>query len=116
MRHPFHAIAIFVITALLISSPAASQRLSLAPIQAQADGKSTETVANISFDKCKELMSEKIEALKANPMGIISVLSANYMKIVRVCTDPGDVLFTCSDADQWLVVTTNPISADRRCK
>jgi len=116
MRHLYHAIAIFVVTALLVSSPAAAQRSSLAPIQAQADGKSTETVANISFDKCKELMSEKIEALKANPMGIISVLNSSYMKIVRVCTDPGDVLFTCSEADQWLVVTTSPMSADRRCK
>jgi hypothetical protein len=94
----------------------ATQRSVMAPILVQAEGKSSETIANIPFDKCRELMREKIAALNANPMGVISVLSTGFMEITRVCTDPGDVLFTCSEADKWLVITTSQISADKRCR
>jgi hypothetical protein len=93
----------------------ALERSQLAPIPIQAEGRSSETIADIPFDKCQELMRSKIAALNANPMGIISVVNTGFMKIIRVCTEPGDVLFTCSEADQWLVITTSQQSADKRC-
>ena len=88
----------------------------MAPIPVQTEGRLSETIANLPFDKCRELMREKIAALNADPMGVISVVNTRFMKIIRVCTDPGDVLFTCSEADQRLVVTTSQTSADKRCQ
>ena len=93
----------------------ALERSQLAPIPIQTEGRSSETISNISFDKCRELMGSKIAELNANPMGVISVVNTSFMKIIRVCTEPGDVLFTCSDADQWLVITTSQRSGDKRC-
>ena len=94
----------------------AVERSQPAPIPIQVEGRSSETIANIPFDKCLELMGSKIAALNANPMGIISVVNTGFMRITRVCTEPGDVLFTCSEADEWLVITTSQRSADKRCK
>jgi hypothetical protein len=94
----------------------ATQRWVMAPIPVQTEGRSSETIANLPFDKCGELMREKIAALNADPMGVISVVNTRFMKIIRVCTDPGDVVFTCSEADQRLVVTTSQTSADKRCQ
>lgn len=94
----------------------AVERSQPAPIPVQTEGRSSETIADIPFDKCRELMREKIAELKADPMGVISVLNTGFMKITRVCTDPGDVLFTCSEADKWLVITTSQVSGDKRCQ
>jgi len=94
----------------------ATQRSDMAPIPVQTEERSSETIADIPFDKCRELMREKIAELKADPMGVISILNTGFMKITRVCTDPGDVLFTCSEADKWLVITTSQVSGDKRCQ
>ncbi len=97
-------------------SVVAVERSQLAPIPIQAEGKSSETIADIPFDKCLELMRQKIAELNANSMGVIRVVNTGFMKITRVCTEPGDVLFTCSEADKWLVITTSQVSADKRCQ